>query len=361
MIEAKVKYDVLTAYTKKILMKMGYPEKQADVTAWALVEADARGVNSHGVGRLEFYESNIKNGFNVPAAEPEIVHETPLSVVVDGRHGCGAYVAQFAMNKTLEKAKIAGAGFAAVRNSNHFGMAALWGEMATAQGYIGMSFCNTRICSVVLFGKDRILGTNPMCFAIPSAGKVPFVLDMATTTAAHGKVEVYERLNKALPVGWCVDENGKDSTDVHAFQKIYREKKTGGHLFLGGGTEELGGHKGYGLGLFVDLLCAGMSMGAWSRDTFVKNGGARVAQFFGVMRTDLFGKPAEIEAHVEEILEGVRNSAKSEGHDRIYIHGEKETERKAKSMVEGVTIDDGEIKMLDDFAAKFGFEKVQYC
>lgn len=360
MIEAKVKYDVLTAYTKKILMKLGYPEKQANITAWVLVEADARGVNSHGVGRLEFYESNIKNGFNIPSAEPEIVHETPLSLVVDGRHGVGAYVAQFAMNKVLEKAKSAGVGFAAVRNSNHFGMAALWGEMATAKGYIGMSFCNTRICSVVLFGKDRILGTNPMCFAIPSSGKVPFILDMATTTAAHGKVEVYERLNKAMPVGWCVDENGHDATDVHAFQKIYREKKTGGHLFLGGSSEEVGGHKGYGLGLFVDLLCAGMSMGAWSRDTFVKNGGARIAQFFGAMRTDLFGNPGEIEAHVEEILQGVRNSAKAEGHDRIYIHGEKEVERRAKSMVEGVTIDDGEIKMLEDYAAKFGMDKVAY-
>ncbi len=360
MIEAKVKYDVLTAYTKQILMKLGYPEKQADITAWALVEADARGVNSHGVGRLEFYESNIKNGFNIPAAEPEIVHDTPLSIVIDGHHGVGSYIANFAMRKVLDKAKSAGAGFAAVRNSNHFGMAALWGEMATAQGYIGMSFCNTRICSVVLFGKDRILGTNPMCFAIPSSGKVPFVLDMATTTAAHGKVEVYERLNKRMPVGWCVDENGHDSTDVHAFQKIYREKKTGGHLFLGGSSEEVGGHKGYGLGLFVDLLCAGMSMGAWSRDTFVKNGGARIAQFFAAMRTDLFGKPAEIEAHVEEILQGVRNSAKAEGHDRIYIHGEKEVERRAKSMVEGVTIDDGEIKMLEDYAAKFGMEKVAY-
>jgi LDH2 family malate/lactate/ureidoglycolate dehydrogenase len=330
------------------------------VTAWALVEADARGVNSHGVGRLEFYESNIKSGFNIPAAEPEIVHETPLSLVVDGRHGVGSYVAQFAMTKVLDKAKNAGAGFAAVRNSNHFGMAALWGEMATAKGYIGMSFCNTRICSIVLFGKDRILGTNPMCFAIPSSGKVPFILDMATTTAAHGKVEVYERLNKAMPLGWCVDENGNDTTDVHAFQKIYREKKTGGHLFLGGSSEEVGGHKGYGLGLFVDLLCAGMSMGAWSRDTFVKNDGARIAQFFGAMRTDLFGKPSEIEAHVEEILQGVRNSAKAEGHDRIYIHGEKEIEQRAKSMAQGVTIDEGEIKMLEDYAAKFGLDKIAY-
>jgi LDH2 family malate/lactate/ureidoglycolate dehydrogenase len=357
---AKVKYEVLTSYTKKILQKLGYPEKQANITAWALVEADARGVNSHGVGRLEFYESNIKSGFNIPAAEPKVVHETPLSLVVDGCHGVGSYVAQFAMKRVLEKAKNAGAGFAAVRNSNHFGMAALWGEMATADGFIGMSFCNTRICSIVTFGKDRILGTNPMCFAIPSSGKVPFILDMATTTVAHGKIEVYERLDKSMPLGWVVDENGADTTDVHSFQKIYREKKTGGHLFLGGAGEELGGHKGYGLGLFVDLLCAGMSMGAWSRDTFVKNDGARIAQFFGAMRTDLFGNPKEIADHVESILKGVRESAKAEGRERIYIHGEKEIEQKAKSMVQGVTIDEGEIKMLEDYAAKFGLEKVAY-
>lgn len=353
-----VKYEELLSYTKRILKKLGYPDKQADVTAWILAEADARGVNSHGVGRLEFYESNIKSGFNFPEVEPEIVHETPLSLVVDGHNGVGSYIAQFTMERVVEKAKKSGAGFGAVRNSNHFGMAALWAEMALAEGFIGMSFCNTRICSIVTYGKDRILGTNPLCFAFPSSGKVPFVLDMATTTVAHGKIEVYERLNKAMPLGWVVDENGMDTTDVHAFQKIYREKKTGGHLFLGGAGEEIGGHKGYGLGLFVDILCAGMSMGAWSRDTFVKNGGARVAHFFGAMRTDLFGKPSEIEAHVESILQGVRESAKAEDHDRIYIHGEKEIERRAKSMKEGVLLDDGEWKMLDEYAEKFGLEKL---
>jgi LDH2 family malate/lactate/ureidoglycolate dehydrogenase len=358
MKEGRIDYEALKAYTKKLLERLGYPEKQAEVTAWILAEADARGVNSHGVGRLEFYESNIRNGFNIPDAEPEVVYETPLSLVVDGRHGVGSYVAQFTMNRVIEKARNAGAGFGAVRNSNHFGMASLWAEMAVNQGFIGMAFCNTRICSIVTFGRDRILGTNPLCFAIPSSGKTHFVLDMATTTVAHGKVEVYERLNKPMPIGWVVDENGRDTTDVHAFQKIYREKKTGGHLFLGGAGEELGGHKGYGLGLFVDLLCAGMSMGTWSRDTFVKNGGARIAQFFGAVRTDLFGNPAEIAAHIESILKGVRESGKAEGHDRIYIHGEKEMEKRAESMAEGVLLDEGEWKMLSDYAEKFGIEKL---
>ena len=119
-------------------------------------------------------------------------------------------------------------------------------------------------------------------------------------------------------------------------RKFIARRKPAGTCSSAVPAKRLGGHKGYGLGLFVDLLCAGMSMGAWSRDTFVKNGGARVAHFFGAMRTDLFGKPSEIAAHVESILQGVRESAKAEGHDRIYIHGEKEIERRAKSMEEGV-------------------------
>jgi LDH2 family malate/lactate/ureidoglycolate dehydrogenase len=264
------------------------------------------------------------------------------------------------MDRVLEKTRRIGAAFGAVRNSNHFGMAALWAEIAAAEGFIGMSFCNTRICAIPTFGRERILGTNPICFAIPSAGKTPFLLDMATTTVAHGKVEVYERRDKPMPVGWVVDENGADTNDTHHFQKLYRsENPCGGHLFLGGAGEELGGHKGYGLGLFVDLLCAGMSMGTWSRETFHEKGkGAGIAQFFGAIRTDLFGNSGEIAEHVESILQQVRRSAKVQGQDRIYIHGEKEAEKRAESLVTGITLDDATWKMFDDYAAKFGLEKL---
>ena len=353
-----IKYEELFDYTKKVLEKLGYPNAQADVTAWTLVEADARGVPSHGVSRLPFYESNLKSGFVFPKAEPEIVYETPLSLVVDGHNGIGPHIAKFSMTRAIEKAKNCGAGFAAVRNSSHFGIAALWAEMAPAQGYIGMSFTNTRICSVVTYGRERILGTNPICFAIPTSGKTHFVLDMATTTTAHGKVEVYERHKKPMPIGWCVDENGADASDVIAFQNLYRTSRFGGHLFLGGAGEELGGHKGYGLGLFVDLMCAGLSMGTWSRDTFTKTAGCSVANFFGAIRTDLFGNASEIAQHVEWILQEVRQSAKSAGHDRIYIHGEKEMEKRVESLAEGVPLDEVEWKMLDEYASKFGFEKI---
>ncbi len=354
----KIAYEALSAYATKILQKLGYPKTQAEVTAWVLVEADARGVPSHGVGRLPFYETNIKKKFVFPEAEPEIVHETPLSLTVDGHNGIGGYIAKFAMDRVIEKARATGAGFSAVRNSSHFGMAALWAEMASAKGLIGMAMTNTRICSIVTFGRERILGTNPICYSIPTTGKTPFTLDMATTTVAHGKVEVHERRNKPMPVGWCVDEQGRDTTDIHAFQKIYRESKYGGHLFLGGAGEELGGHKGYGLGLLVDLLCAGMSMGAWCRDTFSPVNGCGVTHFFGALDTNLFGNAPEIAAHVESILQKVRASEKSEGHDRIFIHGEKELEKRSESLTDGVYLDQGEWDMLAGYAEKFGMEKL---
>ena len=353
-----VPYDVLVDYTAKVLKKLSYSKEQAEVTARILVEADARGVASHGVARLLFYESNIRDHFTFPSAPIEIVCETPISLVVDGHHGIGPCISEFAVARVLEKAKSVGAGFAAVRNSNHFGMAGLWAEMAATEGCIGMSFCNTRICAIPTFGRDRILGTNPICFAIPSAGKTPFLLDMATTTVAHGKIEVCERRHKPLPVGWVVDENGADTTDTEHFQKLFRSNSPeGGHLFLGGAGEELGGHKGYGLGLFVDLLCAGMSMGSWSRDTFNQDGGG-ISQFFGAIRVDLFGNQAEIEAHVESILQQVRDSNKASEQNRIYIHGEKEAEKREESLAQGIMLDEATWKMFDNYAEIFGLEKL---
>jgi L-2-hydroxycarboxylate dehydrogenase (NAD+) len=356
---AKVSYNALLDYTATILEKFGYSSEQAVMTAKVLVEADARGVASHGVARLLFYESNIRDHYTFPAAPIEVIRETPLSLVVDGHNGVGSCIADFTMNRVVEKALTAGAGFGAVRNSNHFGMAGLWAEMAAARGCIGMAFCNTRTCAIPTFGRERILGTNPVCFAIPTAGKTPFLLDMATTTVAHGKVEVCERRDKPLPIGWVVDETGTDTTDTRKFQKLFRsDASTGGHLFLGGAGEELGGHKGYGLGLFVDLLCAGLSMGSWSRETFNKDGGG-ISQFFGAIRLDLFGRRTEVESHIESILNQVRQSSKAAGQDRIYIHGEKEAEKREESLANGIGLDTATWKMFENYAARLGLDPLE--
>lgn len=351
-----VTYDRLKNYTEEILKHLGYPPAQAAVTATILVEADARGVASHGVARLSFYEANKKGGFAFPEAEPEVVHETPLSVVVDGHDGVGPYVSDFTMKKVLEKAETAGAGFGSVRNSNHFGMAGLWAEMAAARDQVGMAFTNTRICAIPTFGKRRILGTNPICVAIPQAGTIPFMVDMATTTVAHGKIETCERRALDMPLGWVVDEEGKGTTDTVKFRKLFwSDCLDGGHLFLGGEGEETGGHKGFGMGLLVELLCAGLSLGRWSAETF-QGKGSGIAHFFAAFRLDLFGDKERIKAHVADILEKIRNSPKAGGQERIYIHGEKEAEARDRTLREGIVLDEATRKLLAGYAERFGME-----
>lgn len=360
MEERRFTYDELKSFTSSVLQSLGYPGDRADETARVLVEADARGVPSHGVARLKFYEHNLKGGFAVPEAEPEVVHETPLSAVIDGHDGIGPHVSRFALTACMEKAREVGAGFVAVRNSNHFGMAGLWAEEAARKGMIGMAFTNTRKCGIVTYGREKLLGTNPIAVAIPTGeGKEPFLLDMATTTVAHGKIEVYDRRDKEMPLGWAVDEHGRGSTDAHHVESLFKgDMPYGGQLLLGGEGEILGGHKGYGLGLLVELLCSGLSMGRWSLKTF-QAPGSGITHFFAALRMDLFGPSDEVQAHVAGILDDIRNSERVEGEDRIYIHGEKEAERRAACMKEGLFLDEATRNLLAEYAERFGLTPLE--
>ena len=217
-----------------------------------------------------------------------------------------------------------------------------------------MAFTNTRICAIPTFGRQRILGTNPICVAIPQQEGPPFMLDMATTTVAHGKIEVYERRDRDMPLGWAVDDAGKGSTDTKAFQKLFwSDSPDGGHLFLGGEGEVLGGHKGYGLGLLVDLLCAGLSLGSFSLHTF-SGKGSGIAHFFAAIRLDLFGDPEEIRRHIGSILAEVRGSHLAGDNKRIFIHGEKEAEARAHALEHGIELDVATCDLLAKYGEEFG-------
>ena len=346
-------FDDLLRRTENVLRGFGYSEKEAVLTARVLAEADARGVASHGVGRLGTYRQFIDNGFINPGREPEVVFETPVSLVVDGHDGVGSLIADFAVTRLLEKAQAAGAAFCAVRNASHYGMAGLWTERIARTGMIGVSSCTTRCNAIPTNGRTRMFGTDPISVAIPEENESMFLLDMATTTAAFGKVEVYSRLGKTLPEGWAVDSKGKTQRDPVAFLREYKaEPGLGGLVFLGGTSEATGGHKGYGLGLLVELLSAGLSLGEWSLHSYKKGEGAKVCFFFAAVRMDLFGDPAALRAHIGGILNEVRNSEPAEGCDRIWIHGEKEREARERSLREGVPIDDVAAAKLEEFLAK---------
>ncbi len=355
-----VGYDRLRDYMAEMLKAgLGYPDATARVASEALVEADARGHASHGVARIKMYHEELIDGLNDPGATPEVVRETPVSIVIDGNRAPGFAASRLAMDRTIAKAAEHGTCMTVVRNSCHFGMAGYWAEQAADEGMMGVALTNTLRAGIPLFGRERLLGTNPICVAVP-AGRLPhFMLDMATTTVALGKIEVAARRGGVMPVGWAVDEGGADTVDAVRAAEINRLDKSpyGGQLYLGGAKEELGGHKGYGLGLLVELLTAGLSLGTPTYDTYV--GSCGICHYFQATRLDLFGDPGEIKAHVASILDRIRSSPAAEGRDRIYIHGEKEFERRRKSLEEGVYLDPATWERLDEYAGLFGMDRLQ--
>ena len=351
----RIRYEGLVELSAAVLEKLGYPAHKASITAVVLAEADARGVSSHGVTRLKVYRNELEGGHVKPGADPEIVHETPISLVVDGHYGVGAHISEFTMKRAIEKAKAHGTCYASVRNSNHFGMAGLWAEMAVKEGLLGSAFTNTIRCAVPTLGKERLLGTNPIAVGIPSDGDLPWLLDMATTTAPRGKLGVYKRRNLEMPEGWFVGETGETVTDPSEATSILADPtgRWGGLLFLGGAGELMGGHKGYGLAVLVDMLCGPLAGGPWTRDVF-QTMDANVGHFFSATRLDLFGDEKDIRRRVGDMLSALRSSAPSEGNERVYVHGEKESLRRKEALESGVPLDDATFRMLKDFAAEFG-------
>jgi LDH2 family malate/lactate/ureidoglycolate dehydrogenase len=242
-------------------------------------------------------------------------------------------------------------------------MAGLWAEMIARHDMIGTAFTNTRAGAIPTYGRRRVLGTNPIAVAVPDGSRRDgiFLLDMATTTVPHGKIEVYERRGKPMPLGWGVDENGAGTADAAAFEKMFLSDSVyGGHLFLGGEGEEHGGHKGFGLGLLVELLCSGLSLGMSSAATFREGHGSGITHFFGAIRLDLFGHADELKKHIGDILGDIRRGEKAAGQDRIYIHGEKESEARARALKEGVRVDAATRELLEKLTDEFGLESPRW-
>lgn len=252
MPETKFSYQQLFGFTKSVFKSIGCSEQHADTAAQTLLAADLRGIDSHGVARLSGYVRlwEVKRVNANP--EIKIIHETPSTAVVDGDSGLGLVIAPYAMNIAIEKAKSVGTGWVSVQNSNHFGIAAQHAMMALQHDMIGIAMTNASPLVAPTFSIDKMLGTNPICVAAPSGNEPAFVADLATTTAANGKLEILQRKNRETPNGWVQDKEGNPSNDASILKK-------GGALLPLGGDREHGSHKGYALGAVVDIFSALLS------------------------------------------------------------------------------------------------------
>ena len=249
----------LRDFTKSIFIKMGCSAEHAILAADVLIKSDLRGIDSHGVARLTGYVRLWEKGRINAKPDIKIVYETPTTATVDGDAGLGLVVAPFAMKVAIEKAEKYGSGWVSVRNSNHFGIAAYHTMMAVEKNMIGFAMTNASPLVAPTFANERLLGTNPMCYAFPAGKYPPVIVDMATSAAANGKLEIAQRMGKPVPEGWIQDANGNPSVDPH-------ELKKGGSLLPLGSDRDHGSHKGFGLSATVDILSAvlsGANYGPW--------------------------------------------------------------------------------------------------
>lgn len=348
-------YDQLTDFVQAVFTRMGCSQADAITATRSLLLADLRGIDSHGIARLSGYIRLWEVGRINPQPRLQILHETPSTAVVDGDGGLGLVVAPYSMEIAIEKAARAGTGWVSVQNSNHFGIAAAHAMMALPHDMIGLAMTNASPLVAPTFSLERLLGTNPICVAIPAGNEPPFVADLATTTAANGKLEILQRTNKQAPAGWIQDKEGGVSVNPH-------ELKEGGALLPLGSDREHGSHKGYALGAVVDIFSAvlsGANYGPWV-PPFVSflplapdMPGKGIGHFFGAMRIDAFRPAADFKMHMDRWIGRFRQARPVEGQPRVLIPGDPEREGEAERRQHGIPLLPAVVDDLKQVAEKF--------
>ncbi len=330
----------------------------AETAAKALLSADLRGVDSHGVARLSGYVRlwEVKRVNSSPSLR--VIHETPSTAVVDGDRGLGLVVAPYAMEVAINKARNVGSGWVSVQNSNHFGIAGYHAMMALPHDMIGIAMTNASALVAPTFSTQRMLGTNPIAVAIPAGNEQPFVADFATTTASNGKLEILQRKNEAAPLGWVQTKEGMGSTNANAL-------KEGGAMLPLGGDREHGSHKGYMLGSIVDIfsgILSGANYGPWvppfpSYVPMPENmPGNGIGHFFGAMRIDAFRTAEDFKNNMDNWIREFKKAKTVEGIDKVIIPGEPESEMEKERMLSGIPLFKSVIDDLSELGKRFDVE-----
>ena len=348
-------YHLLKKYVASVFTAIGCSEQDAALASDVLVSADARGIDSHGVARLAGYVRLFDNGRLNTKPQVKILHETPSTATLDGDRGLGLIVAPKAMEIACEKAALAGTGWVAVQNSNHFGIAGYHAMKALPMQMIGWAMTHAAPLVTPTFSKEKLLGTNPIAVAIPAKEEPAFVADFASTAVAYGKLEILQRKGLDTPDGWVQDANGDPCNDAFAI-------KNGGALLPLGGDREHGSHKGYGLGAIVDILSgvlSGANFGPWvppfATAGFMQAGetvGNGTGHFLGAMRVDAFRPAEDFTNDMDKWIRRFRSAKAVEG-KQVLIPGDPERELEAIRRVEGIPLLNSVVEDLKALASRF--------
>lgn len=341
-------------FCEEVFEKYGFTAEESKTITDVLLTADLFGIESHGVQRLVRYAEAMDKGFIKIGRKPEVVFSTPCSEVWDASNTMGQVVGVAGMERAMEMAKQHGFGAVTMRGANHYGIAGYYTKLAAEHDLLGICMTNTEAIMLPTGGKKAMLGTSPIALCMP-ADPVPFWFDCATTVVPRGKLEVYVKNEKPLPEGWAADENGKGCSDAARVIHNICDKLGGGIFPLGGEFTQTGSHKGYGLGIIVEMFTAIFAGG--TTGPHVKHSGAADCSFcFMAMDYGMFGDKKEIRERMNGFLQELRDSPKADGVDRILTHGEKEWENRERILKEGIPVNTKTLEEMRVIARNLGID-----
>ncbi|CAJ0963212.1 unnamed protein product, partial [Mesorhabditis belari] len=350
--ERVVPKNEMNRFMMDCLCKVGAEESHAKQLAEVLIEGDYRGHFSHGLNRLDMYVHDFEKHLCRPSGEPIILKEKAGTAWVDGNNLLGPVVGNFCIDLAIKKAKEAGVGWVVAKGSNHFGIAGWYSMRALKEGMMGLSFTNTSPIMFPTRAAKAALGTNPLSLAAPGNGCDSFVLDMATTTVAVGKIEIAARKEMKVPESWGVSEGGATSTDP---EKILR----GGGLLPVGGAELSGGYKGYGMAALVEIFCGILGGAKWGpnvRKWMSASEDANLGQCFIAVDPEAFA-PGFTD-RMQELMDTLRSLPEAEVGNSVEVAGD--VERRHTVLCDrlgGIPYHPNQIKFANDLAERLGVEK----
>lgn len=346
----------LKNFLEEVFLNLGYPTEKVEKAVSILLKADLKGVDSHGAARLKGYLRQIDEGVINVEAQPEVVHETPSTATLDAKQSLGLLSAQDGMQIAIDKAKNVGSGWVAIKNSSHFGIASAHTDLALEEGMIGLAMTNASPLVAPAGSTEAMLGTNPICFAVPAGEESPVIVDLATTVVANGKLEIAGRNGENIPSGWAQDKAGNPSNDPDAL-------KNGGTLLPLGGDFDHSSHKGYALGSIVDIMSGilpGANFGPWVPpfvpflDQTDEKVGEGIGHFVGAWRVDAFRPKADFEEAVDKWIRTMRNAEAAEQERSVKVPGDPEREIWAKREKDGIPVNGQVYEDLLAIQSRFG-------
>lgn len=337
------------AFVEDVLVGNGVPRDNAAIVANCLVEADLRGVDTHGINRIPSYMARIRQGVLDAKASPTIRHISPVVAQVDGHNGFGFLAAHLAMEAAINMADaMPGIGMVSVKNSNHFGMSAWLVQQAVDAGMMSLVFTNSSPALPVWGGKSKLMGVSPIACGAPAGKGRPFIMDMAPSVAARGKVYKALRRGEKIPTDWALDKDGKPTDDPAKA--------------LEGVMLPMGGPKGSALAVMMDVFSGVLSGSAYAghvTNPYDPSKPANVGHFIMVIRPDLFISLDQFKDRMDYLYSRVVGSDRMKGVERIYFPGEIEQLTKEKRLKRGIPLVDAEIEALNKEASQVGAGRIR--